>query len=159
MEHPELVETAAVNYLLGLGIPYWDELLLNGETLRIFPGESSLEMDGQSIVCYIDGDMQEEEPPTSSNRWCDLVIRLKTPSVRKAGDTQLKSHKANADALQRAILDITLPAQLTQAPLNDFTGLTVFGLKDRQPFREQDATGWISGWKISLYSCPQYFAS
>jgi hypothetical protein len=157
MEHAQLLESAAVAYLLGLAAnnpTYWDDLLENSAgALRIYAGESSLDMDGQNIVAYIEGDMGEEDPPCSGNRWADLIIRLKTPSVRKSPDAQLASHQANASALQSAVLAATLPDLLTAAQ----AGLTVFGVKDRQPFREQDGTGWTSGWKISLYSCPCSF--
>lgn len=151
MEHPELLETAGVNYLAGLGMDYWDELLTNaGGTLRIYPGENSLDMDGQTIVVFLDGDLGDEEPPCSGNRWADVIFRLKTPSIKKKDDVQLKAHKANADALQRAILDVNLPSLLTAS----VAGFRCFGLAERMPFREQDATGWVSGYRVRLYSCP-----
>jgi hypothetical protein len=157
MEHPQLLESAAVAYLVGLATnnpTYWDDLLEDAAgNLRINAGESSSEKDGQNIVAYISGDMGEEDPPCSGNRWADLIIALHTPSVKRTSDAQLASHQANADALQSALLAPTLPDLLTAAQ----AGLTVFGIKDRMPFREQDGLGWTSGWKIGLYSCPATF--
>lgn len=154
MEHSELIETAGVNYLAGLGAAYWDDLLANADgNLRIYPGESNLDMDGQTIVVYLDGDLGEEYPPCSGNRWADVIFRLKTPVIKKRDGLQLKSHQANADALQRAILDISLPLLLMAAVPN----FTCFGLTDRTPFREQDATGWVSGFRVRIYSCPTAF--
>lgn len=159
-EHAELVETAFVEYLLSLDPPPWQPSLTSsgGDAAfqRIFPGENNLNKDGQNIVAFVDGDMGDEDPPCSGNRWCDVVVRLKTPATVPAGATDadvLAGHKAMVASLQKAILVADLADKLTEAIAN----FTCFGITDRQPFRAQDDSGWVSGWKVRLYSCPAEF--
>lgn len=158
-EHPQLIESAFVNYLLNLDPPPWLPTLTSGggdaAFQRIFPGENNLAKDGQNIVAYVDGDMGSEDPPCSGNRWCDVIVRLKTPATVSTGDEAdaLAEHQAMATALQKTLLVANL-ADLLTAAIDNFT---CFGITDRQPFRAQDDSGWVSGWKIRLYSCPSAF--
>lgn len=140
MEHAQLIEESFAAYLSGLTT--WPNSMTS-----ISAGESNVEKDGQNIVCWVDGEMDDEDPPTSGNRWCDIVVRLKTPVVNDGGVT-LTNHQNAASALQAAILDTDLPMLVST------DSFTCFGLTDRKPFREQDENAWVSGWKIHLYSCP-----
>lgn len=153
MEHPELIETAFVNYLTGLSV--WSAGLL------IFPGENNLDKDDARIVAYIDGEMGDEDPPNSGNRWADVIIELRTPfgqltakEVAANVADPLAVHKANAAALATAIESNTLPDQLTAA----VDGFTCFGLAQRTPTREERPEYWSSGWKVRLFSCPSDIA-
>lgn len=169
-DHPELVETAFSEYLRSL--TDWNDDLGNGEELRIYPGESDRGLDGAAIACYIpDGQMGEEDPPCSGNRWCDIHIELTTPVTTPAdesGDTTvdpeaadspeisivLKNHKENADALQAAILDTNLPDLLSEA----IDGFCCFGVVQRTPVVERTPEYWKSGWVVKLLSCPSAIA-
>lgn len=161
MEHSELVEGAFVNYLT---------LIVSGnppatvwpDGLNIYPGENNVDKDGQRIVCFIEGgEMGEEDPPMSGNRWCDCTLQLRTPfskltkAQKEAGEDEvLDSHKAAANALQTAALSETLELQLTAA-IDDFR---CFGVTSRTPIRDQQDNAWVSGWKIKLLSCPSAIA-
>jgi hypothetical protein len=154
MEHIELIESAFVNYLatqVNAGASVWTDGLL------ILPGENNVDKDAARIVAYVEGDLGEEDPPLTGNRWADVVIELRTPfskltkaKIEAGAASPLEAHKANADALQTALLSVTLPEQLSAA----IDGFTCFGLGNRTPTREQAPNYWSSGWKIRIYSCP-----
>lgn len=151
MEHPELIETAFAEYLKNLDPVPWSGALGNGDSLRIFPGENNQDKDGPYIRCVTE--MAEEDPPCSGNRWAEVTVELVTPVVEKTAETDpdpLESHKANASALQTAILATDLPDQLTAA----VDGFNCFGLSERTPIREQDEFAWRSGYHVRIYSCP-----
>lgn len=156
MEHVKLIESAFVNYLNGIAPSPWTVGLL------IYPGENNLDKDGARIVAYVEGDLGEEDPPTSGNRWADVIVELRTPfskltpaQVQANAVDPLTTHEANAAALQTAMLSVTLPDQLTAAQ----SGFTCLGLSERQPSRKQDGNYWSSGWKIRIYSCPSTIAA
>lgn len=163
-EHAELIETSVVNYLLGLtsgdpAISVWSASLktTDGKSHRIFAGENNLDKDGQRIVAFVEGDLGPEDPPCSGNRWADVVVELRTPfsTPTQGADTVLPSHKANAAALEAAILTSSLPELLTDSVV----GFRCFGLDgNRQPMRHQDSNYWSSGYKFRLYSCPSAIA-
>lgn len=148
-EHAELIENAFVNYLTTKG--GWTSNLL------LFAGENNVDKSDARIVAYVEGDLGQEDPPISGNRWADLIVELRTPfskltaKEKTNGTTDpLTQHKANAAALQTAMLSATLPEDLTAAQ----AGFTCFGLSERTPERKQDANYWSSSWKIKIYSCP-----
>ena len=151
MEHPQLIESAFVAYLtvFQTGMPAASPWPAG---MGIFPGENNLDKLGQRIVCYVeDGELGEEEPPNSGNRWAEPIVELRTPFNLPVGTatSPLVSHQAVSDALQSAILSNTLPDQLNTAqPL-----FTVFGLTDRKPMREQGENYWLSAWRVRLLSC------
>lgn len=154
MEHPQLIEAAFTAYLAGLG--GWTNPLL------FLAGESNIDKTSARIVSYVEGDLGEEEPPTSGNRWADVVVELRTPFYTltaadvAAGTPQpLAVHQANATNLQTGILAVTLPDLLNAAVAN----FTVFGLTDRQPMRKQEGEFWSSGWKVRILSCPSAIAA
>ena len=140
MEHPQLIESALIAYLSSLNV--WTAGLL------ILPGENNVDKSGARIVAYVEGDMGNEDPPLSGNRWADVVVELRTP-FSKTG-TPLTSHQANAAALSTALLSTTLPDSLTSA----ISGFTCFGLSERTPTREQKPEYWSSGFRIKIYSAP-----
>lgn len=155
-EHAELIENAWVEYLKNIDPPPWLPMITNNGEPHIFPGENNLAKDGQNIVAYVE-DLGPEEPPLSGNRTSTVVIRLKTPVIKKVNPTDtdyLAAHKAAAASLQDAILDTNLPDLLTAA-IADFC---CFGIVDRTPFRDQDANAWTSGWRVMLHSCPSAVA-
>jgi hypothetical protein len=165
-EHPRLIEESMREYLLGLDPRPWGTSLTgSGDPAvpRIYAGENNLLKDGQNIVAFVEGDLGDEDPPMSGNRWADLIVRLKTPARISAAGTEvegLEEHQLMAAALQKAILGDgtdagnitceTLAARLSAA-VDDFT---CFGITNRMPFRAQDDSGWVSGWTLRLYSCP-----
>src|ERR1035438_6311488 len=127
-EHAELIENAWSAYLLNLNpLPWLPSLSGTDEVLRIYPGENNLTKDGQTVVCFVEGDLGPEDPPLSGNRTGEVTIRLRTPNIKKIKPTDadaLASHKLMADALQTAVLDLTLPDDLTAAIPN----FTCFGI-------------------------------
>ena len=155
MEHAQLIETSAVNYLAGLNT--WTQPLL------FLAGESNLDKAEARIVAYLpEGAFGEEDPPTSGNRWCDLTFELRTPfskltaaQVAAGAVDPLTQHQNNAAALAAAVLNVNLPDLLTAA----VAGFTCFGLTERTPLRQQDAQFWMSGWKVRLLSCPSAIAA
>ena len=149
MEHPELIENAFVNYLTTKG--GWTNNLL------LLAGENNVDNSDARSVAYVEGDLGEEAPPLSGNRWADVVVELRTPyskltAAEKANGTTdpLPQHKANATNLQTVMLSQTLPEDLTAAQAN----FTCFGLSERTPMRKQDGNYWGTGWKMKIYSCP-----
>ena len=150
MEHAEKLETSLAAYLAGLDPSPWAEDLTNADSsLRIFAGESEQEKDGTCILCIV-GDMTEE-PPRSGNRWADVTVELRTP-VQDDGGASLVNHKANAIALQTAMMATDLPDHLTSEDL----GITVFGIAERNTARDQNETYWMSGFTVRAYSAPSY---
>ncbi len=154
MEHAELIENAFVNYLTGLNT------IIAGNP-QILPGENNLDKTGARVVCYVPEEgVGEEDPPLSGNRICEVVVELRTPFSKltakelATGVTQpLVSHKANADALQVAMLAVGLPDSLTAA----IAGFSCWGIINRQQMRDQKENYWGSGWQIKLLSCPAAF--
>jgi hypothetical protein len=145
-EHAELIENAFVNYLEPLA--GWSAGLL------IFPGENNLDKTGARIVAYVEGDLGEEDPPTSGNRWADVVVELRTPFQNKTPALNPQTqHSANAAILATAISSATLPDLLTAAIAN----FTCQGITERTPMRSQESNYWMSGWKVKIYSCPASF--
>ena len=154
MEHPELIESAFVNYLTGKG--GWSANLL------LLAGENNADKSDARIVAFVEGDLGNEDPPISGNRWADVEVELRTPFSKltaaqvAAGATDpLTQHKANAANLQTAMLSATLPEDLTASQ----AGFTCFGIAERTPIRKQDGNYWSSGWKIKVYSCPSTIAA
>jgi len=146
-EHAELLETAFVDYLLGISPSPWDANLSGTIGLRIFPGENNLEKDGACILCYC-SDLTEDIA-FSGNRWADFTVELKTPFNVDPDDpdADLLSHQANAAALSNAINDTTLIASLNSS------SLLVYSITEKSPHRSQDESSWVSGWSLKVYSC------
>lgn len=167
MDHIELIEAASVAYLstLTTGNPpvsVWPvTMVAPGGGLMIYPGENNLDKQGQRIVCYVAGnELGDEDPPNSGNRWAEITWELRTPVFRptalqiKTGVVDpLGQHKLAVEALEAAALDSTLPDNLTAA----VAGFTCFGFSNRTQIREEQENGWMSGWRIKLYSCPASF--
>lgn len=146
LEHAELIENSFVNYLTPLG--GW----LAG--LQILAGENNVDKTGARIVAYVHGDLGDEDPPTSGNRWADVMIELRTPFQKAtAALNPQQQHSANANILASAILAATLPDLLTAA----IAGFTCLGITDRVPGREQEKNYWASSWKVKMLSCPASF--
>lgn len=146
MEHPELIENAFVNHLSSLNV--WTA------GLQILAGENNIDKSGARIVAVVDGDLGNEDPPLSGNRWADVLVELRTP-FSKATPSPLVAHQANAAALQTALTATGLPESLTAAQ----AGFTCFGLGERTPGREQKPEYWSSYWTIRIYSCPSTIAA
>ena len=149
MEHAQLIEAAFVEYLQTM-------LVANAspwtQPLEIYPGENNLDKDVSRIVAYVE-EFGAEDPPCSGNRWCVVNIELRTPFFNGKVNL-LANHQANANALQVAILNTSLPDNLTTA----IPGFNCFGVTDRQPIRHQGENYWMSGWKINMFSCPSQLA-
>jgi hypothetical protein len=151
MELAEKIESSLALYLAAFDT--WPDSLLvapDATTYSIFSGEAETEKTGQSIICYVNGDLAEE-PARSGNFWADVVIELKTPVTADAAatTTSLGNHQLAATVLEPLILADDLSSQL-EALVDD---LTVFGLLDRQPIRERTPEYWLTGWKFRLYCC------
>ena len=151
MELAVKAESALATYLASFST--WPDSLLtapDATTYSIFAGEAETEKTGQSIICYVNGDLAEE-PTYSGNFWADVVVELKTPVTADAAatTTSLGNHQLAATVLEPLILASDLSSQL-EALVADFT---VFGLLDRQPIRERTPEYWLTGWKFRLYCC------
>jgi hypothetical protein len=151
MELAEKAEKSLAIYLASFST--WPDSLLvapDSTTYSIFAGESETEKTGQSIICYVNGDLAEE-PARSGNFWADVVIELKTPVTADAAatTTSLDNHQLAATVLEPLILASDLSDQL-EALVDDFT---VFGLLDRQPIRDRTPEYWLTGWKFRIYCC------
>ena len=162
-EHPELIENSFVEYLKSIATSPWNDDLMDGGELRIFPGESDTSLNGAFIRCYVPNGMGEEDPPLSGNRWAEVRVELLTPvsqPIDASGQgtydsVVLENHKANAAALSSAILDNELPDLLTAA----ISGFCCFGISERQPIREQTESHWKSGYEVKLLTCPSHIDS
>ncbi len=144
MEHPEKLETAIVAYLKTITWPdAFDEDL-------ILPGESDDTKEGQCVIVNC-GDAEEETPLMSGNKWHTVTIELRTPSAESA---QLDDHSAAAEVLESAILVDDLPDQFMATAAD----LTVFGVRNIIPLREQTENYWMSGFSLRVYSCPTSFS-
>lgn len=166
MEHVELIEGAFVDYLFfaknGAGASVWPP---GFDVARIFPGQNNLDKDGQRIVAYVDGDLGEEDPPNSGNRWADVIVQLRTPFSKLTAEQKAKGsqepldlHKAVASALQVAIAGDGTATGIDDVKLTSaIDGFTCFGFSNRSPFREQEDNAWVSGWKLRMISCPSAF--
>lgn len=148
MEHGKQLESAFASRLIAINPSPWQEDLTDADNgLRIYGGENELEKNGTRIVCYISGDLNED-PPFSGNRWCDLLIELKTPVVDDGG-ASLALHESNATALQNAIMDDGLVSGVNTSTL------LVYGITEKTQFRGQDESAWTSGFKLRVYSAMQ----
>ena len=148
MEHSTLIEAALVQYLQSIlvaGVSPWIR------PLDIYQGFNNLDKDNSRIVAYVD-DLGNEDPPCSGNRWADVLVELRTPFFIGKVD-MLAKHQANAGMLQSAILNTNLPDLLTSA----IAGFTCFGITDRQNVGHEGENYWMSGWKITMLSCPAAF--
>jgi len=140
MEHSERIEQAVDSYL-GTLTTFVGDLVIN-------PGESADDKGSTVIIVRVDGDMGDEEPPYSNNRWCDFVIELRTPVIQDDPNTDwLAQHKANAAALENAVLDDGFEAAISNS------GLYVYRAVNRTEIREQNSDYWVSGMRFRLYSC------
>ena len=148
-EHPERIESAVVSYLQGLPPGTWNQTILDDTTgnIRIFSGESEQDKTGQCIICRVDGNMGDEDPPFSNNRWCDFVIELHTPIIQEdINQDWMDAHKSNATAIEGAILVDTFESSISNS------GLLCYKAINRQPIREQTENYWVSGYRFRLYS-------
>jgi hypothetical protein len=153
MNHPTLLENAFTLYF---------ESLVWSSQLDFFAGENNLDKNGPRIVSYIEGgELGEEDPPTSGNRWFEIVCELRTPFFKLTAaqiaanvPQPLVQHQANEDMLQSAITNINICALLETAQ----SGLSIFGITQRTPMREQQDNGWMSGWKVRGLSAPSTIA-
>lgn len=157
MELPEKLESALVAYLKTLT---WPDSLKDSEgNLRIFPGESDADKDGQCVPC-IAGDSEQEDPPFSGNQWFTPRLELRTPAGT-ADSTQLADHKAAAEVLKAGIqisdlkdrvLTAAAALAVADAPnFGDLVNFTIFGIPARQPIREQADTYFMSGYALRIY--------
>jgi hypothetical protein len=151
MELAVKIESSLALYLASFST--WPDSLLAGTappTYSIFAGEAETEKTGQSIICYVNGDLAEE-PARSGNFWADVQIELKTPVIADTPDatTALDSHQQAATVLEPLILASDLSSQLESLVVD----YTIFGLLDRQPIRERTPEYWLTGWKFRLYCC------
>jgi hypothetical protein len=140
MEHPQRIESNVVAYLQGLST--------FSSGLTIHAGETDEEKTSATIIARVDGDMGDEEPPFSNNRWCDFVIELRTPVTQDDPDTDWEAqHESNAAALEDAVL--------TDAFESSISGSTLYAYRavNRTAIREQNQDMWISGYRFRIYSC------
>ena len=137
-EHSQRIEDALVAYLQTL-------TTFSGSPL-IHAGESDDDKTTAVLVARIDGDMENEDPAYSNNRWCNAVIELRTPISEDDSTDWLAQHKLNAAALEDAILDDGFESGISNA------SLYVYKAIDRVPIREQAADYWMSGYRFRLYS-------
>jgi len=144
MEHAQLIQSAFFSYLSAISPSPWAEDLTGDSGLRIFAGEDGGLKDGSRIVCAVTGDLTEE-PQFSGNRYAEVEISLKTPVVDDGG-ASLTFHRANALALQSALMDTGLVAGLQSS------ALYVYQVLDRNPYQNEDAEYWESGMKMRIYS-------
>jgi len=155
MNHPTLLENA---FTLYLGSLIWPS------QLDFFAGENNIDKNGPRIVSYIEGgELGDEEPPTSGNRWFEITCELRTPAFKLTANQiannipqPLAQHQANEDALQTAICNVNICSLLENS--SNPPVVTIFGIVDRKPGRDQEDNGWISTWKIRGLSAPMYFA-
>jgi hypothetical protein len=144
MEHAQLIQSVFVSYLIGINPSSWSEDMIGDAGLRIFAGEDGGLKDGPRIVCAVQGNLTEE-PQFSGNRWAEVQVALRTPVVDDGG-ASLTNHRANAIALQAALMDAGLIAGLQSA------ALYVYAAIDRNPFQNEDADYWESGMSLRVYS-------
>ena len=171
MELAQSCEEVLTNYLKGLVNPdqssVWSSSLQRGAgqnfELRIFPGESDEEKNGQCILCIAERDFPEHIP-SSAIYEVPIRVVLRTPTkVLTSAEKQanppvtepLVNHQTAAAALRTAMMAVGLELLLTAAQ-QDFT---VFGMLERQPTREQDNPYWESGISAKLVCCGASFQS
>lgn len=141
MEHPQKIETAFVNVLAAQAWP------ATFDTARILPGESDSQKTGQCVLCICE-DSDQEDPPSTGDKWNTVRVELRTPALRDQSATIAK-HRSAAAVLENTVLDTTLKDLLTAA-IADFT---VIGILDRLPIRDQNDNYWMSGYTLRVLSC------
>jgi len=167
----ELLELALVNYLAGLNdgqVPpktLWPPALVlpDGNTERIFAGQSDQDKDGMTLACIAD-ESQIEDPYASGNFWIPVTVSLRTSCQVNAPDetdviedgdpdTDLKAHKAAQSVLMDATLrDEGELAQLLTAAVPG--AFTCFGIKEFNEVRlDGDGDCWESGVKFMALCC------
>lgn len=140
MEHAARLESAVKDYL--------DSQTAFTDNVLIRTSESDEDKNDSTIVAMVDGDMGDEEPPFSNNRWCEFVIELRTPVLQDDPDNDwLADHSANTAALENCILDDAFETALRNSQIY------VYKVMNRRPFSEQNQDYWASGYRLRIYSC------
>lgn len=140
MEHSARLEESIKSYLSGL------TTFTDGLTFRV--GESDEDKTADTVTCYVDGDMGDEMPEFSNNRYCEFVVELKTPVIQDDPDTNwLSRHQTNTAAIENAILDDGFEAAISNSTIY------VYRCMNRRPIDEQTPDYWMSGYRFRIYSC------
>lgn len=174
-ELAKLSEKALENYLKGRlnpdGSVVWPVTMQRGAgdnfALRIFPGETNQIKDGQCIFCAAERDFPEHIPSSGIYEVpCRVVLRTptraltpndKSPAV--AAPNPLATHSQAADQMQLALMANGLELSLTTVWDNSGQGLTVWGILERMPGREQEDDYWESSISMKLVCCPATFSN
>jgi hypothetical protein len=150
-EFPEQLESALVSWLITQ--PFPDSLKNFDGAFRIFSGESESLKDGQTIIASAGAELTEE-PLYSGNYWAEATVQLITPVITpapgSADPTSLSTHQAAAAILKLAVTSASIASDIASS----VTGLTVYGVTDRHPVREQTEDTHMSGFKLRIYACP-----
>src|ERR1019366_8806098 len=166
-EIAELAEINLVSYLAGLlkqdGSPVWPLSMQRGAgqnfMLRIFAGESSDDKNGQLIFCVAEKEFPEHIPSSAIYEIpVKCVLRTPTQSLTSADKAAgvpepLANHSAAAEQLRAAMMTNGLELLLTSPYVVGQQGLTVFGILDRQPGRDQTDSYWESSISCKLVCC------
>jgi hypothetical protein len=165
MELATKLEAALVAYLAAKTFP---DYFTPADQVR--PSESDEDITQQYIRCRAANSAESEIPLDTGNFWWPCEVELRTPvAVQTATEaasadtaestSQLAKHQALADVLENAILVDDLPAQLTAAAVILGVGyeLTVLGILERLPARDQSDDTYSSGWSFRVYCCSRAF--
>jgi len=150
-EHPETLETALAAYLITQ--PFPDSLKADDGTYRIFAGESEGIKDGQTLLVYVAGDL-EEEPLYTGNFWGNCIVEIRTP-IRSQVDgdsitSSLEDHRAAAAVLNLAMMSASIEQDISSIA----SGIYIYKVSGRSPMREHTEFFHGSGFKFRIYSRP-----
>jgi len=111
--------------------------------LPIDEHETDTENSNSRIVVSVES--SEEHPLTSGNWRCSLMVQL----ISAVHNTTQAQDETYWDAVMEQMMDDDLVKQL-----NNYSGLTVFGVREKQTEKSIDDNKWIHGFTATVYCAP-----